>query len=148
MRQFEVVSAYRDRGLSLPRRATAGSAGYDLASAEDVVVPPRSVALIPTGLKVTMPDGEFLAIYIRSSLAVRRGLMPVNGTGVIDRDYYNSPDTEGHILIAVYNRTDAAVTIARGERVAQGVFHEYRCTDDDMPASVDRQGGFGSTGRS
>ncbi len=148
MRRFEVVSAYRDRGIPLPRRATTGSAGYDLASAEDVVVPPRSVALIPTGLKVIMPDDEFLAVYIRSSLAVRRGLMPVNGTGVIDRDYYNSPDTEGHILIAVYNRTDASVTVAQGERVAQGIFHEYRRTDDDAPGSAERRGGFGSTGSS
>lgn len=144
-RRFAVVSAYRDRGIPLPQRRTAASAGYDIAAAEDVEVPPRGVALVPTGLKAYMPDGEFLALYIRSSLAVSRGLMLANGTAVIDADYADNPENEGHILIAVYNRTDQPVRVSRGERVAQAVFHTYGVTADDRPGGP-RRGGFGSTG--
>lgn len=145
MRRFEVVEAYRGKGIEVPQRKTAASAGYDLAAAEDVDVPPNGVALVPTGLKAYMPPGEFLALYIRSSLAVSRGLTLANGVAVIDADYADNPENEGHILIAVYNRTDRPVRIARGERVAQGIFHPYRVTDDDRPGGP-RRGGFGSTG--
>lgn len=145
MRRFDVVTAYRDRGVQIPRRRTAASAGYDLAAAEDVEVPPHGVALVPTGLKAYMPPDEFLALYIRSSLALGRGLMLANGVAVIDADYADNPENEGHILIALYNRTDRPVPIARGERVAQGVFHRFGVTDDDDPGGA-RTGGFGSTG--
>lgn len=145
MRRFEVVTAYRGRGVQIPQRKTAASAGYDLAAAEDVEVPPRGVVLVPTGLKAYMPPDEFLALYVRSSLAVSRGLMLANGVAVIDADYADNPENEGHILVALYNRTDRPVRIARGERIAQGIFHRFGVTDDDRPGGA-RAGGFGSTG--
>lgn len=130
----------------MPRRGTPGSAGYDLAAAEDTVVPPGEVALVPTGLKVYLPPGEFLAVYIRSHLAVERGLLLANGVAVIDADYADNPQNEGHILLAVWNRGQKPVFIARGERIAQGVFSSYALAEDDSPGSP-RQGGLGSTGR-
>jgi len=143
MRAFVPVALYPE--AEVPQRKTASSAGYDLAAAKDVVVPPHDVVLVPTGLKVIMPHDEFLAVFIRSSLALRRGLSLANGVAVIDADYSNNPDNEGHILIALCNRTAQPVTITRGERIAQGVFLQYGRTDDDQPGSS-RTGGFGSTG--
>lgn len=144
-RRFEVVSAYRSRGVELPRRSTPGSAGYDLAAAEETVVPPGGVALVPTGVKVYLPPGEFLAVYIRSSLAVERGLSLANGVAVIDADYVDNPANEGHILLALYNRGPEPVVVRRGERVAQGVFLPFGLADDDRPGPP-RRGGLGSTG--
>jgi dUTP pyrophosphatase len=140
-----VVSAYRDRGIALPRRQTRGSAGYDLAAAESVRIDPGAVALVPTGLKVYMQPDEVLKIYIRSSLAVRRHLRLANQVGIIDADYADNPDNEGHILIALENRGQAPVFIERGERIAQGIFERYLVADDD-DADGQRRGGVGSTG--
>lgn len=146
VRRFEVVSAYRDRGVTLPRRSTPGSAGYDLAAAEDTVIPAGGVGLVPTGLKVYLPPGEFLAVYIRSGVAVARGLSLANGVAVIDADYADNPANEGHIVLAVYNRSPEPVTVHRGERIAQGIFLAFGLADDDRPGPP-RRGGLGSTGR-
>jgi dUTP pyrophosphatase len=144
MRRFAVVSGYAGQ-VTLPQRKTAQSAGYDLAAAADVVVEPGRVALVPTGLKAYMQPDEVLLLTIRSSLAVKRGLCLANGVGVIDADYADNPDNEGHILVALFNPGTAPVHIARGERIAQGLFVRYLTTVDDA-ATGQRAGGFGSTG--
>lgn len=144
-RGFEVVSAYIDKGITIPERKTAKSAGYDLEAAADVVVLPKTITVIPTGLKAYMKDDEYLSIFIRSSLAFKRGLMLANNTGIIDSDYYNNPDNEGHLMIGLYNTGREAVTIQRGERIAQGIFMKYLTCDGDC-AEGERLGGFGSTG--
>ena len=87
-----IVTAYRDKGLTLPVRKTAGSAGYDLAAAETVVLQPHAVTVVPTGLKAYMEKDEYLSIFIRSSLAFKKGLMLANSTGIVDSDYYNNQD--------------------------------------------------------
>ena len=74
----------------------------------------------------------------------KKGLILANSIGIIDEDYYNNPDNEGHIMFQVYNYTDTDVTIMRDERIGQGVFLKYAVTDDDI-AEGDRLGGFGST---
>jgi dUTP pyrophosphatase len=134
----------KDPAVALPRYQTAGSAGFDLAAAADVIVPPREVRLIPTGLIVQAPEGYFLAIFIRSSAPIRKGLMLANGVGIVDRDY-SGPDDE--IKIEVFNFTSDPVPVSRGERIAQGIFLPVRQVDWD---EVDRiatpsRGGFGST---
>lgn len=143
-RRFAAVAAYAHTA-AMPERKTAHSAGYDLAAAEPVVIEPRKVALIPTGLKAYMEGDEVLLLTIRSSLAAKRGLMLANGVGVIDADYADNPDNEGHILVAVVNLTDQPVSVAAGERVAQGIFVRYLTTAGDA-AGGRRTGGFGSTG--
>jgi len=145
IRRFEVLPEFRDAGVVLPQRATAASAGYDLACAEAVAILPGAVALVPTGLRAWMPPEEFLAIHIRSSVGTRRGLALANGTGVIDSDYAGNPDNGGHILIALRNLGPEPVSLQRGERIAQGVFLRYLLTSDDAPGAA-RAGGFGSSG--
>ncbi len=144
-RGFEVISSYSGRGIRLPRRSTARSAGYDIEAAEDVTIPPLGVGKVPTGLKAYMTDDEYLSIHIRSGISFRHCLSLVNDTGIIDADYYNNPDNEGHIIIGIINLSREPVTIRKGDRVAQGIFSRYLTTDDDE-ASEDRKGGFGSTG--
>jgi len=144
-RRFAPVSGPAGEGAVLPQRKTGRSAGYDLASTADVTVEPGKVALVPTGLKAYMNDDEVLLLYVRSSLAVKKGLMLANGVGVIDADYADNPDNEGHIMVAMANLGPAPVTIARGERVAQGIFTNYLTTADDVAGGA-REGGFGSTG--
>ena len=147
LRGFERVVAYQTEALVLPVRSTPGSAGYDLASAVDRVLAPGEIALIPTGVKAYMQHDEYLGLHIRSSLAVKLGLKLANGQGIIDSDYYNNSDNEGHILLAIVNGSDAPVTILRGMRLAQGIFYKYLLADDDSLATKDsRSGGIGSTG--
>lgn len=144
IRGFEIVSSYEN--VKLPERKTADSAGYDLAAAEDTILEPGKVTLVSTGLKVYMPKDEYLAIHIRSSMAIKRCLSLINGQGIIDSDYYNNPENEGHIMVAVYNHSDEAITLEQGSRIAQGIFVRYYITDNDM-ATGERMGGIGSTGK-
>jgi dUTP pyrophosphatase len=132
--------------VPLPRYETAGAAGFDLAASEDVVVPPGGLALVPTGLVIEVPPGHFLGIFARSSTPLRRGLMVANGVGVIDQDYCGPTD---EVKVQVLNFTQAPVTVARGDRIAQGLFIPVARaawqeeTGDLRDAS---RGGFGATG--
>jgi dUTP pyrophosphatase len=145
LRGFEVISAYEDKDIHIPERKTIESAGYDIESAEDVILLPRQVTVIPTGLKAFMGADEYLAVHIRSGISIKKALMLVNGTGIIDADYYNNEDNEGHILVAFYNLSGESVTIHRGDRIAQGIFCPYLVSSDDRANGV-RTGGIGSTG--
>jgi dUTP pyrophosphatase len=133
-----------DPSIPLPVYGTAGSAGFDLAAAEDVDVPPHQIRLIGTGLVVKVPAGHFLAIIARSSTPLKRGLIVANSVGVIDSDYCGAKD---EIRIQVLNVTDASVAVRRGDRLAQGmVLAAPRVEwEETAPADVSR-GGFGSTG--
>lgn len=145
IRGFEVVTAYENQGVQLPKRKTTESAGYDIECAEAVTIDPGEMKLVPTGLKAFMNYDEYLAIHIRSGMAVKRRLMLVNSTGIIDSDYYNNEDNEGHILIALVNMGTEPVSLDKGERVAQGIFSKYLITNDDNATGI-RTGGIGSTG--
>ena len=144
-RGFEIVSDFKDKHINLPTRKTSKSAGYDIEAAEDKIIKAGQMAVIATGLKAYMQDDEYLGIHIRSSLAFKKNLNLVNSQGVIDADYYNNEDNEGHIMIAFYNPTEEAVTLQKGERVAQGIFCKYLTTADDDAIGI-RKGGMGSTG--
>ena len=79
-------------------------------------------------------------------MAVKRHLRLVNNEGIVDADYYNNPDNEGHMLLALYNDSDEDVTLQKGERVAQGIFYQYLLADQDgATPKQERSGGFGST---
>lgn len=146
-RGFEKISTYQNVDLLMPQRKTVYSAGYDIAAAESFELLPGKVTLIPTGLKAYMNNDEYLGIHIRSGLAVKHGLSLINSQGIIDADYYNNPDNEGHIMIAVYNHGTAKFFIERNCRIAQGIFYKYLCIDNDMPfMAKKREGGMGSTG--
>ena len=143
-RGFEVVSSFEDAQINLPQRTTAESAGYDIECAETVTINPGEVKIVPTGIKAFMAYNEFLAIHIRSSIGIKRHIMLANCTGIIDSDYYNNEDNEGHILLGLYNLGTEAVTLEKGERVAQGIFTKYLVANDDEANGI-RRGGIGST---
>ena len=147
VRGFEIIADYRDRRILLPVRKTCASAGYDIAAAENICLQAGAMALIPTGLKAYMQPDEYLAIHIRSSLAVKQRLVLANSQGIIDADYYNNPDNEGHILIALSNGGSQDVVVSAGMRIAQGIFCKYLLTDqDELTGKEERTGGIGSTG--
>ena len=140
--RFERLSICPD--AVLPTRSTAGSAGYDFECYADTLIPPYQIQLIPTGIKCQIDDGYYLQLALRSSTPRKKHLMLANGIGIIDSDYYNNPENEGHIMFQVINFTDKEVMINKGERIGQGIFIKYEITDDDA-ATGERIGGFGST---
>lgn len=131
--------------LMLPKRATAGSAGYDFFSPVDFLLEPGETVKIPTGIRARIDDGWVLKIYPRSGLGFKFRLQLNNTVGIIDSDYYNS-DNEGHIFIKITNDSNEGKTIKinAGEGFAQGLFIEYGITEDDDATEI-RNGGMGST---
>lgn len=172
-RKFEIVTKYEDKGIILPTRATSMSAGYDIRSAADVVVPsiyanieadmmqpapkdnPKAKAdwlkkwarpvMVPTGIKVKMPRDNVLYLYNRSSNPLKRGLVLTNGVGIIDADYYNNEANEGEIFGLFYNFNIDDYHIQKGDKIMQGIFGTYLLTVDDN-VKGNRKGGLGSTG--
>ncbi len=146
MRGFEVVKEYLDKDIEIPVRKTKLSAGYDLASAVDLKIEPGEMKLVPTGVKAYFENDEVLKIYIRSSMAVKCGLMLMNNVGIIDADYYDNENNEGHIFAPIKNLSDKTIYIKKGDRIAQGIFQKYLLADNDnFERGVVRSGGFGST---
>lgn len=148
MRKFERCHYLtgQEAPVKLPTRADNGSAGYDFYSPETFTIEPNSTILIKSFIKASMQPDEVLLLYVRSSIGIRKGVTLTNGTGVIDSTYYNNPDNEGNICMALKNNTDVPVTIQKDERVMQGVFVKYLTVDDDKPLSETRKGGIGSSG--
>lgn len=145
MRLFEIIKKYQNKDIKLPQRQTKTSAGYDLATAEDVSILPNEIKLIPTGLKVKMNPNEVLLVFPRSSLTIKKGLVLSNGVGVIDQDYYNNKNNEGHILLPLLNITSEKVFLKKGERVCQGIFINYLTLTNESKQTKERIGGFGSS---
>lgn len=148
LRGFEKISEYANVDFPMPVRKTKFSAGYDFCVPKDVVLEPGVLKLVPTGIKAYMQEGEYLGMHIRSSMAVKRRIQLVNNVGIIDADYYNNPDNEGHIMLAMMNMSDEKITLNKGECVAQGIFYNYLLADDDDKSEkAVRGGGFGSTSK-
>jgi dUTP pyrophosphatase len=131
--------------VSLPRYESDGAVAFDLAAATGVTVAPGQVALVPTGLVIEVPPGMFLGIFARSSTPLKRGLMVANGVGVVDQDYCGPQD---EVKVAVLNFTSAAVHVAPGDRIAQGMLLPVnRVSWQEVEGIRDEsRGGFGSTG--
>lgn len=145
-RGFEIVSSFKDKQINLPIRKTSKSAGYDIEAAEDKIIKSGQMAVIATGLKAYMQEDEYLGIHIRSSLAFKKYLNLINSQGVIDADYYNNEDNEGHIMIGLMNFSNEDVKITKGMRIAQAIFYKFLTVDDEKNIETIRSGGFGSTG--
>ena len=136
------------QGISLPVRATKGSAGYDFFAPEAFSIAPGQSLKIPTGIRAAMEEGWVLQIFPRSGLGFKFRLQLNNTVGIIDSDYYFS-DNQGHIQIKLTNdsREGKTVSVAKGEGFCQGIFLPFGITQDDQ-ATQSRNGGFGSTTRS
>lgn len=132
--------------LPLPARMSTGASGFDLfaAVAEEVQIKAGERALIPTGIKIALPQGLEAQVRPRSGLALRYGITVLNAPGTVDADY------RGEIKVVLINHGDAAFTVKRGLRIAQLVIQEVpqiRWEEVDVLSETDRgDGGFGHTG--
>lgn len=133
-----------DPALPLPVYETGGAVGFDLLARCETIVAPGTLARIPANVIVETPPGYMLLIAARSSTPSKKGLSVPHGIGVIDRDYCGPED---EIQVQVYNFTSAPVTVARGERIAQGIFVRVdRAVWEEVTATNHpTRGGFGST---
>ena len=147
MRKFEVAKGFEDKGVIIPLRKTSKSAGYDIVALidEDVYLNPGQSVNLATGLKACMEDDEVMLLFIRSSLGIKKGITLSNSCAVIDADYYNNPDNDGHFILNVINTSNEVQCIPARSRVAQAVFVKYLTVDNDK-ATGERIGGIGSTG--
>ena len=142
----QAVLAYEH--IQLPRRATSGSAGYDIFAPVGFELPAGGSIKIPTGVRALIEDGWVLTLYPRSGLGFKFRFQLDNSVGVIDSDYARS-DNEGHIFLRMTNdsREGKGLRVPTGAAFAQGIFLPFGITvDDDVKAA--RNGGFGSTNKS
>jgi dUTP pyrophosphatase len=142
---FQEIDA---RDLPLPSYATAGASGLDLYAAlcDDLTLMPGAREMVPTGIRIAVPEGYEAQVRPRSGLAARYGLGMVNAPGTIDSDY------TGEIAVLLINWGNAPVTLRRGDRIAQLVFAPVTriiwepLGEKPLPETVRGSGGFGHTG--
>lgn len=133
--------------LPLPSYQTDGSAGVDLYAAvkEPITLQPGERALVPTGIRIALPQGYEAQVRPRSGLAIRHGISMVNAPGTIDSDY------RGEIQVILINLGHQPFTIQRGERIAQMVIAPVMRVEweqaSELPPTTRGDGGFGHTGR-
>ena len=131
-------------GLPLPSRATAHSAGVDLVAAVDVTIAPGDRKLVPTGLKVAVPEGYELQLRPRSGLALKHGISLPNTPATIDADY------RGELQVILINLGAESFAVRRGDRIAQMLVQKVEPVRfrevEVLPESGRGSGGFGSTG--
>jgi len=148
VRGFEIAKGFEDKNINLPERKTKYSAGYDVEAAEDVIIPSfkkgANPTLVKTGLKAYMGDNEYLMLANRSSNPKKKGLILANSVGIIDKDYYENEDNDGHFMFAFYNIKEEDIMIKKGDIVGQAIFMPFLIADNDE-AQGTRKGGFGST---
>lgn len=129
---------------SKPIYTTPGSAGCDLVSTEDLILPPGGRALVGTGLFMEMPQGFVGMVCPRSGLALKHGITVLNAPGIIDSDY------RGEVKVILTNLSNEEYSVKKGDRIAQLLFSpilqaHFKATSE--LSSTDRgSGGFGSTG--
>ena len=131
----------------LPIRKTKTSAGYDFLAIEDFEIEPCQIKKIPTGIKAKYPEDEVLMLFVRSSMGFKWNVRLCNQVGVIDADYYNNPDNEGHMWIALQNEGDKIFKVEAGQGFGQGIFMKYYIVDDEDEIKNERVGAFGSTNK-
>lgn len=132
-----------DKSLPLPQYESNGAVGFDLITREETTIPPGKIGLVPGNVIVQVPEGYALLIIPRSSLPKKKTLVCPHSIGVIDQDYCGPHD---EIYVQVQNVSEEPVTVARGERIAQGLFVKVEQAKwlETAPNGKSR-GGFGST---
>ena len=144
---IDVYWAKIDDNARIPTKGSDFAAGWDLYAIEETTVSKGESTLIRTGMKCAIPEGWEGQIRCRSSLGKKGMIMP-NGLGTIDSDY------RGELMVlATWIGKGESITLAAGERVAQMLFAPvpvarfHEVSEDDLPASIRGDGGFGSSGR-
>ncbi|WP_375174875.1 dUTP diphosphatase [Pseudooceanicola sp.] len=138
-----------DREMALPGYATPGAAGADLranfADRGSIALQPGARALVPTGLRMGIPDGYEVQVRPRSGLALKHGVTLANAPGTIDSDY------RGEVGVILVNLGDAPFVVIHGERIAQMIVAPVEQARFSVVGRLDDTargaGGFGSTGR-
>ena len=164
-RGFEICKDYIDKDINLPVRKTKNSVGYDIEAAEDTVIPSiwKNIfgnfskfikgdkeyleikpTLVKTGLKSYFGEDEVLMLANRSSNPGKKGLILANSLGIIESDYYENPDNDGHLMYAYYNFFPVDITIKKHDTIGQAYFQNFLKADNDHAEGI-RTGGFGST---
>jgi len=144
MRGFEKISFNQfkkdvkdDIGLyesyKLPNRDSVNAAGYDFYLLEDITIEPNQIMKIPTGIKSYFGKDEVLLLVVRSSMGFKYNIRLCNQVGVVDADYYNNENNEGHMWIRIQNEGDKTVSFSKGSAVAQGIFMKFLIADEDAP---------------
>lgn len=134
------------RDLPLPAYQTAGSAALDLLAAvdDDRMIAPGGIELVPTGLRIALPEGFEVQVRPRSGLALKHGLVVPNSPGTIDSDY------RGELQVILANLGREPFVITRGMRIAQAVLARVERAElvlvESLPATERGSGGFGHTG--
>ena len=142
MRDFEKISFEQFKkdvadnrdlydSLIIPQRSSASTAGYDLPLLADLEIQPGETVKLPTGLKARFQPDEVLLLIVRSKTGFKYNIRLCNQVGVIDSDYYNNPDNEGHIFVKLQNEDTEAHSFKRGDALVQGIFMKYLATDSD-----------------
>lgn len=141
------IKKLRENALA-PKRATSGSAGFDLYACidEPITINPHKSTMIPTGIAIALPSENYAAfIFARSGIAVKHGIVPVNCVGVIDSDY------RGEVMVGLINQFEKSYTIQPNERIAQLCVMPVSSMPAvevlDLEKTKRNDGGFGSTGK-
>ncbi len=156
MRYFEKISFEQfkkdicdDKKLygeyNLPKRQTKYSAGYDFESLFDFTLKPGESKKLATGIKVNMNSDEMLMIVVRSSLGFKYNARMCNQVGIVESDYYNNLDNEGHLFIKIQNEGVNDLIIKKGDRICQGIFVKFLTVDNEEEIDNKRISGIGST---
>ena len=127
----------------LPNRKTKYSAGYDFIAIEDITINPGEIKKIPTGYKAFFGRDEMLMLLVRSSMGFKYNIRMCNQVGIVESDYYNNPDNEGHLYVALQNEGKKVFKVEKGSAYAQGIFTKF-LTCGDKVENI-RTGGIGST---
>lgn len=128
----------------LPKRATKYSAGYDFFAIKDYVIKPKEIIHIPTGYKANFGSNEMLMLVVRSHMGYKYNVRLTNQVGVIESDYYNNIENEGHMFVSLQNEGTEDYIIKKGDAYLQAIFTNFLICDDD-DADNRRNGGLGST---
>ncbi|MBQ8234628.1 MAG: dUTP diphosphatase [Bacilli bacterium] len=126
----------------LPMRDSKSTAGYDIYLLEDLELKPNDIVKLPTGIKSYFNNDEVLLMVLRSSMGFKYNIRLVNQVGVIDADYYNNENNEGHIFIKIQNEGKETVSFKAGEAIAQGIFLKYLTTKSDMDLGLKRESDY------
>lgn len=127
----------------LPTRKTKASAGYDFFAIESFEIKPGEIKKVPTGIKAKYPNDEMLMLFVRSSMGFKWNVRMCNQVGIIDADFYNNPDNEGHMWFALQNEGDKTFKVQAGEAFGQGIFVNYNCVTNENEINKERTGWTG-----
>ena len=127
---------------NIPKRQTKYAAGYDFEALEDLVIKPNEIMKIPTGIKANMNGDEVLLLVDRSSQGFKYNVRMCNQVGVIDKDYYNNKDNEGHIWVRLQNEGDKDYIVKKGSGIIQGLFMKYLTIDNEEENNKERKSDY------